>query len=170
MPLHPGAHEEAGYLPEHFPMPREAAMNLMHNEGMEVEARLMRPPQMAAASPQLMNGDHHLHMPVQLQDPEQESSGALEEEPFQRNSPLSAIGQDARHLLAEALNANKDLVIQIGMELHAPPEVLTQCRRVHNSSGFLFSQLDNATVWDLHHVLQRLRMGELSDRLAQCIY
>ena len=170
MPLHLGAHEVAGCLPGQHPLPRETAINHMHNEAMEEEAWFMSQPQVAAPPQQLMNGHHHLHMPVQVQNPEEDSSGALEEEPFQRNSPLSAIGQDARSLLAEALNPNKDLVIQIGTELHAPPDVLAQCRWVRNSSGFLFNQLDNATVYDLCQVLKRLRMGELSDKLVECIH
>ena len=148
-------------------MPRQLALDNMRNEAMEVESQLMAQAQLAAPQP-IGNGYHHVQ--ARLEDPEQESSGALEEEPFYRNSPLSAIGQDARSLLANALNPNKDLLVQIGQELQAPPEVLSQCRRAHNSSGLLFSQLNNATVQDLCHVLKRLRMRDLSDKLVQCIH
>ena len=165
-PMHPGPYEEAGFLPGHHPMPREAALNIMHNEAREVESQ-----QACAAPPQpLENGHHHMHMQPHLADPERESSGAMEEERFYRNSPLSAIGEDARHLLADTLDSNKELVIRIGQELQAPPDVLTQCRWARNSSGLLFSQLNHATVHDLCLVLKKFRMEDLSDKLVQCMY
>ena len=94
----------------------------------------------------------------------------MEEEPYYRNSPLSAISEDARHLLADALNSNKEFVIRIGQELQAPPDVLTQCRRARNSSGLLFGQLNDATVHDLCDVLKRFGREDLSDKLVQCMY
>ena len=170
--MHPVPYEEAGYLPGHHPMPRQAALNKMRNEAMEVEHQLMYPPQQACAAPPqpMENGHHHMHMQPHLADPERESSGTMEEEPYYRNSPLSAIGEDARHLLADALNSNKEFVIRIGQELQAPPDVLTQCRRARNSSGLLFSQLNNATVHDLCNVLRKFRMEDLSDKLVRCMY
>lgn len=170
MPIHPLPYEEAGFLPGHHPLPRQTALNNMHNEALEVESQLFHHPQPAcAAQPQPLENGHLMHMQPHLANPEQESSGTMEEEPVHRNFPLSAIGADARHLLADALNSNKELVIQIGQELQAPPDVLSQCRWARNSSGLLFSQLNHATVLDLCNVLRKFRMEDLSDKLAQCV-
>ena len=168
-PVHPAGQDEAGVLPGHYPMPRDVAINDMHNEDMEVQTQLMD--QVPQPAPQFVEYEFHRQQARHMhEDPERESSGAMEDELLYRNTALSAIDSEAKSILATVLNKDKELVVHIGQELQASPEVLTQCRRVNNSSGFLFSQLNDVTVQDLCKVLEGLGMWGLSHKLLQGVH
>ena len=108
----------------------------------------------------LHNGEDELLEPM-------ESAGIYDQvAEVVRNMPLAEIGDQGRHILAAALNPDKEFVVRIGQELGAPPNILSTCRRVGNPTGLLLSNVGpQATLDNLCDVLEKNGRKDLSDQL-----
>ena len=155
--------ESAGISDDDEPLPRLVALEMQHNKSEAYLAEHRGEMAGIIDTPVdnlLCNGQDELVEPM-------ESAGIYDQvTEVARNMPLAEIGDEGRHILAAALNPNKEFVVRIGRELGAPPNILSTFRRVGNPTGLLLSNVGpQATLDNLCDVLEKYGRKDLSDQL-----